>query len=215
MIQVMEMEVNLFLAGLTSDSARWKRLGHVGTMNFIEGALESLMGVGAITRDEALTWKELLTVSPGVAPPRFVPSDGTSKPPSSPAPRIFARFIELISANEPARVLPEVCSFQILGAERYDTRVAVMWRMHSVLDLESTDELKNLTPFNAGPEITTFELSDDLGTIYRKRGGGASGGGGEMVGRMVFTPAPPDGATILTIGWEDLIFEVPLGSTHR
>lgn len=209
----MEIEVDLYLAGLASDSARWKRLGRVGTLNFVEGVLESLMGVGAITRDEALAWKELLTVSLGVAPARFGPSADASRYPSSPTSRTLAHFIELISADEPARVLHGVCSFQILGVERYDMQVAVLWRMSPFLDPES-NELKNLSPFDAGPEMSALELSDDLGTIYLKNGGGAVGGGGERVGRIVFTPAPPDGATILTIGWEDMIFEIPLGSTH-
>lgn len=213
-IQIMEMEVDLFLAGLASDSARWKRLGRVGTLNFVEGALESLMGVGAITRDEALAWKELLTVSLGVAPARFSSSDGASMLPFSPTPRTFAHFIELISTDEPAKVSPGVCSFQIFGLERYDMQVAVLWRMLPVLDPEGTDELKNLAPFNAGPEMSVMEVSDDLGTIYRTKGGSSGGGGGERVGRSVFTPAPPDDATILTISWEDMIFEIPLGPTH-
>jgi hypothetical protein len=216
-IQIMEMEVDLFLAGLASDSACWKRLGRVGTLNFVEGVLESLMGVGAITRDEALAWKELLTVSLGVAPARFSPSGGASRHPSSPTPRTFAHFIDLISADEPAKVSPGVCSFQIFGLELYDMQVAVLWRMLPVLDPEGTDELKNLAPINAGPEMSALEVSDDLGTIYCKNGGssgGGGGGGGERVGRSVFTPAPPDGARILTISWEDMIFEIPLGSTH-
>ena len=209
----MEKEVDLFLAGLAIDSARWERLGRVGTLNFVEGVLESFIGVGSITRVEALAWKELLTVSLGVAPARFGPSADASRYPSSPTSRTLAHFIELISADEPARVLHGVCSFQILGVERYDMQVAVLWRMSPFLDPES-NELKNLSPFDAGPEMSALELSDDLGTIYLKNGGGAVGGGGERVGRIVFTPAPPDGATILTIGWEDMIFEIPLGSTH-
>jgi hypothetical protein len=209
----MEMEVDLFLASLASDAARWKRLGRVGTLNFVEGVLESLMGVGAITRDEALAWKELLTVSLGVAPARFGASAGASRYPSSPTPRTFAHFIELISADEPARVLPGVCSFQILGVERYDMQVAVLWRMFPFLDPES-NELKSVSPFDAGPDMSAMGLSDDLGNNYRKIGGGAVGGGGERAGRIVFTPAPPEGAKILTISWEDMNFEIPLGSTQ-
>ena len=51
------MEVDPSLASLASDSARWKRLGPVGTLNFVQGVLESLMTTGAITRDEVLAMK--------------------------------------------------------------------------------------------------------------------------------------------------------------
>jgi hypothetical protein len=172
------------------------------------------MATGAITRDEALAWKELLTASSGGALARFGSSGGASTYPSPLTPPNFANFIEFISANEPPRVLPGVCSFQILGVERYDVQVAVVWRMLPVIDPESTDELKNLSPFNAGPEMSSMEVSDDRGTLFRKRGGGAVGGGGERAGRMVFIPAPPEDATILTINWEEMNFGIPLGLSH-
>lgn len=201
----MEMEVDLFLANLASDSARWKRLGPVGTLNFVEGVLESLMSVGAITRDEALAWKELLTVSFGVAPAQFSSSGGVSRHSSSPTPRTFARFIELISADEPEKVLPGVCIFQILGLERYDVKGAVLWRMLPILETERTDELKNLSPFSVGPEMSSMEVSDDRGTAYQLTSGSAAGGGGQRNGRNEFIPAPPDDATILRIKWELMV----------
>ena len=211
---MMEIEVDLYLASMASDSARWKRLGRVGTLNFVEGVLESLMATSAITRDEALVWKEILTASFGGAVARFG-SGGSSSTFLSPlTPPNFASFIEFISANEPPRVVPGVCSFQILGVERYDVQVAVVWRMLPDLDPESTDELTNLSPFNAGPEMSSMEASDDRGTLFRKKGGSAGGGGGERVGRMVFVPAPPEDATILIINWEDMNFEIPLGASH-
>jgi hypothetical protein len=49
----MEIDVDLYLAGMANDSARWKRLGRFGTLSFVEGLLDGLTGVGAITRDEA------------------------------------------------------------------------------------------------------------------------------------------------------------------
>jgi hypothetical protein len=210
----MEIEVDLYLAGLASDSARWKRLGRVGTLNFVEGALESLMAASAITREEALVWKDLLAASSGGAPARFGSSGSASTYLSPLTPPNYATFIEFISANEPSRVLPGVCSFQILGVERYDVQVAVVWRMLPDLDPKSTDELTNLSPFNAGPEMSSMEVSDDRGTLFRKKGGGAVGGGRERVGRMVFVPAPPEDATILIINWEDMNFEIPLGPSH-
>jgi hypothetical protein len=98
--------------------------------------------------------------------------------------------------------------------ERYDVQVAVVWRMLPDLETKSTDELTNPSPFYAGPEMSSMEVSDDRGTLFRKKRGGAVGGGGESVGRMVFVPAPPEDATILIINWEDMNFEILLGPSH-
>lgn len=210
----MEMEVDLYLASLASDSARWKRLGRVGTLNFVEGVLESLMATGAITRDEALAWKDLLAFPSGGA---FARSDSSAGLPVRPLPPTHsgsANFIDLLTANEPAKVLPGVCSFQILGLERYDVQLVVVWRMLPSVDLESSDELKHLAPFMNGPEMSSMEVTDDRGTLYQMRGGTSGGGGGETVGRYIYNPAPPEEATVLTINWEGMNFEIPLGLSH-
>ena len=104
----MEIEVDLYLAGLASDSSRWKRLGRVGTLHFVEGVLESLMATGAITRDEALVWKDLLTVPVGRASAQFASSFGTPPGPLPSKQGNYARFIDLVAALEPAKVLPGV-----------------------------------------------------------------------------------------------------------
>lgn len=109
-------------------------------------------------------------------------------------------------------MLSGVCNFQILGVERYDQQIAVVYRMLEVLGPEGPDGLKSIAPFMAGPEMSSTELSDDRGTSLRKKGGSAGGGGGERVGRIVFVLAPPDYATILIINWEEMNFEIPLGA---
>ncbi len=210
----MEIAVDLYLAGLASDSARWKRLGRVGTLNFVEGVLEGLMATGAITRDEALVWKDLLTIPSGRAFAPFGSSAGMFNWPLPPTHDDTARFIDLVAANEPAKVLPGVCSFQILGVERYDIQIVVVWRMLRDCGPENSDELKNLAPFMPGPEASSIEVSDDRGTRYQMGGGTSGGGGGEMVGRYKYNPAPPEEATFLTIIWEKLNFEIPLGPSH-
>jgi hypothetical protein len=117
-MRTMEIEVDLYLAGLASDSARWKRLGRYGTLTFVEGLLDGMTGVGAITRDEALVWRELLIAPFSIATARFSSTGGASIHAPSSAPRDFPHFIELIPAVQPAKELPDVCSLQILGVER-------------------------------------------------------------------------------------------------
>ena len=87
-------------------------------------------------------------------------------------------------------MLSGVCNFQILGVERYDQQIAVVYRMLEVLGPEGPDGLKSIAPFMAGPEMSSTELSDDRGTSLRKKGGSAGGGGGERVGRIVFESRP-------------------------
>lgn len=211
-MRIMEIEVDLYLASLASDSARWKRLGRYGTLTFVEGLLDGLTGVGAITRDEALVWRELLIAPFSVSTARFSSTGGASIHPPSSAPRDFPHFIELIPAVQPAKELPDVCSLQILGVERYDVKGAIVWRMVPILRPESTEEANNLAALATGPDMRSLEISDDRGTTYQFTGG--SGGGRlERVGRHEFIPAPPDDATILKVRWEEMVFEITLGSS--
>ncbi len=46
-----------------------------------------------------------------------------------------------------------------------------------------------------------FELEDDVGTRYLRRGGGQSGGVGEMTGETRFIPAPPPHVTHHVVRW--------------
>ena len=92
--------------------------------------------------------------------------------------------------------MPDVCSFQILGVERYDVKGAIFWRMVPILGPESTDGAKRLAALGTGPDMRSIEISDDRGTTYQVTHG-SSAGRIEKVGRYEFISAPPDDATIL------------------
>ena len=212
-MRFMEIEVDKYLARLASDSARWKQLGRIQSLTFIEGIFDGLTGVGAITGEEALVWRELFIAPVSVVPAQFSSTGVDSMIPPSSAPEDFPHFIELIPGVQPAKELPGVCSFQILGVERYDAQVAVVWRMLPNIGPRSSDEFTNRAPFIAGPDMLSMKVTDDQGTIYQRKGGNSGGGGGERVGRNVFVPAPPKDAATLKIMWEEMNFEIPLGSS--
>ena len=207
----MEIEVDLYLAGMANDSARWKRLGRFGTVSFVEGLLDGLTAVGAITSDEAAAWRELLLAPFNITQARFSSTSEVSKIPPAFAPSEFPRFVELIPAAQPAQNLPDVCSFQILGVERYDVKGAILWRMVPILGPESTEEARRLAALGTGPDMHSIDVSDDRGTTYQLVHG-SSAGRIERVGRCEFTPAPPDDATIMKFRWEEMVFEINLGS---
>jgi hypothetical protein len=148
-----------------------------------------------------------LSSSPG----RFRSTDGSSMVDRTPAPGVFPQFIELVPANQPAKELPNVCSFQILGVECYDVKGAIIWRMIPLPTPANTEDAVNGASFGTGPEIRSMEVSDDRGTSYQMTNG-SSGGRIERVGRYEFRPAPSDDATILKVRWEGLSFEIKIGS---
>ncbi|MHB1087862.1 MAG: hypothetical protein ACYC19_03745 [Acidimicrobiales bacterium] len=181
-------------------------------MNFVEGLLDGLTGVGAITRDEASVWRELLIAPFSVTHARYSPTGGASIHPPSSVPRVPPHFIELIPAVQPAKELPDVCSLQILGVERYDAKVAIAWRMVPILRPTNADEGQSIADLATGPDMRSLEISDDKGTTYQFVGS-SSGGRFDRVGRHEFIPAPPDGATILEVRWREMVFEISLGSS--
>jgi hypothetical protein len=162
----MEIDVDLYLAGMSNDSARWKRLGRFGTLSFVEGLLDGLTGVGAITRDEAAAWRDLFLAPFNIVAARFSSTGDVSMIPPALAPGDFPHFVELIPASQLAKDLPDVCSFQIFGVERYDVKGAIFWRMVPILGPESTEEARNLAALGTGPNMNSIEISDDRGTTY-------------------------------------------------
>lgn len=210
-LPTMETNVDLYLAGLVNDAARWKRLGRFGTLTFVEGLLDGLTGVGVITRDEASAWKDVLIATfNNVAALSSSTSDRSMMSPAL-ALGDFPHFVELIPAAEPAQELPDVCSFQILGVERYDVKGAILWRMVPILGPESTGETRTLAGLGTGPDMHSIEISDDRETTYQLFHG-SSAGRIERVGRFEFNPAPPDDATTLKVQWEEMVFQINLGS---
>jgi hypothetical protein len=207
----MESDVDLYLTNLSNDSARWRRFGRPGGEFFIDSLLDGLTGVGAISHEEAETRRVQLLATSNTYSARFRSADGVVKADQTRAPAAFSQFIELVPARQAAREIPNLGSFQILGIERYDNKGAIIWRMVPPRVQESPDDAVGVASFDAGPEIRSFELSDDAGTRYQMTFG-SSGGRVERVGRYEFRPAPPNDATILNVRFEDLIFEINVSS---
>jgi hypothetical protein len=146
-------------------------------------------------------------------------------------------FWELIPVRDADREIPYGGHLQSLGIERYDSKVAVAWRMAPLPDGEAqyADELAvhdrdtEVLPEQqrkmmrqrflhqlsrpAGDKLTP--LADNLGTEYRHTGGGSSGGGNEQTGRAQFMPAIPEGASMLTVRWDDLEFPVSISDSDE
>jgi hypothetical protein len=205
-----EAAVDLYLSDLASDTARWKRLGRYGTASFVDGLLDGLTTVGAMTRDEAATWTDVLLAPLRSSPGRFRSTDVDSMVDRTPSPGVISRFIELVPANQPAKELPSVCSFQILGVECYDDKGAIIWRMVPLHMSGNAEDVASGTYFGTGPEIRSMEVSDDRGTEYHMMGGSGAGRI-ERVGRYEFRPAPVHDATILRVRWGELSFEIKIG----
>ncbi len=210
-VPLMEIAVDLYLSDLASDSARWQRLGRYGTASFVDGLLNGLTGVGAITRDEATTWRDVFLAPFSNPSARFRSAEDVPTTDRTPTPGALSQFIELVPANQPAKELPDVCSFQILGVERYDVKGAIIWRMVPLAGRANAEDAVNVASFGTGPEIRSIEVSDDRGTSYQMMGG-TSGGRIERVGRYEFRPAPADDATTLKVQWQGLFFEINIGS---
>ncbi len=207
----MEIDVDLYLTGLANDSARWKRRGRFGTAHFVEGLLDGLINVEAITREEASAWKDVFLGPFNIAPARFSSVGAAQAVSTSLVPDAFPHFIELIPANQPAKVLPHVCSFQILGVERYDVKGAIVWRIVPLLGPESSEEDISVAALGTGLDMSSIEISDDRGFSYQLSTG-SSAGRMDRVGRQEFLPALSDDAKILKVHLEEMIFEIDLGS---
>ena len=209
-VPIMEIAVDLYLTELAGDSAHWKRLGRYGTAFFVDGLLDGLTSVGAITGDEASAWRDVFLNPFSNSSARFRSAGDVSITDLPHTPGVLPHFIELMPAAQPAKELPNVCSFQILGVERYDVKGAFIWRMVPLAGPANAEDANNLASIGIGPEIQSIELSDDRGTSYQMMGG-TSGGRIERVGRCQFRPAPRDDATILKVHWEELRFEIQIG----
>lgn len=211
------------------------------------GALEALQWADVITGEEHADWSNRMYVALGLAPldplppPRTTGNSvsgrsraiyiGEGDPPPRPAPPPTARFIGLIPVEEADQPIPFGGRVQILGIERYDTKVVVVWRIAPLPDPEkqfaseiAAEELDSEGLPEAerqmmrqmhlnrlrGRGVEKLTLSDDVNTEYHKRGGGSGGGGAERVGRSEFMPAVPEEARRLAVHWEDIVFSVRL-----
>lgn len=207
------------------------------------GAIEALSAAEAMDADEAHDWNNRMLVALGLEPLDPLPSGSRvlrtvfigegERPPRPPAVPI-ARFLELIPVVNADREVPFGGRLQILGIERYDSKVAVAWRMAPLPDAEIqyAEGIREHERDTEGlPEGERkmmrqrflhqvdrtrydFSLSDDLGTEYRRTGGGSGGGREEQTGRAQFMPGVPETASMLTVRWNDLAFPVPIRDIH-
>jgi hypothetical protein len=208
------------------------------TLASFGGAIEALRAVAAISPEEAHDSMNLMLLALGLEPMEPVPTNSAVARAVSPreiAPPLsrppLARFLTLIPVAEADRPLPFGGRVQILGIERYDTKVTVAWRLAPLPNVEEQfaghlellerdieglpdDERQRLRlDFRQRlnrPGMDELALSDDLGTDYQQAGASSGGGNDERVGRTQFRPAIPDQASQLTVHWGELHFEVAI-----
>jgi hypothetical protein len=204
------------------------------------GAIEALRAAVVMEADEVYDWNSRLHQALGLEPLEPAPPGSTGAraifigeggPPAPPSVAPTARFLELLPVADADRPVPFGGRLQILRIERYDSAVAVAWRLAPPPDAElqyaeelrahdrDTDGLPDqertmmrqqlLHRLSRGPRHA-MTLADDLGTEYRGTGGGASGSGNEQTGRSRFMPGIPPEASTLTVHWQDLAFLVAL-----
>jgi len=201
------------------------------------GALEALRAADAVSTAEVSDWSNRMHIALGLEPLEPSPPGvtravfiGEGDPPAPIVPRASARFLGLIPAEDADRPIPYGGRIQILGVERYDTKVAVAWRLTPLPDLESQfaselqahdRDIEGLPDLERKMSRHRFlsrlhhpglelALTDDLGTEYHGGGGGSGGGRDERVGRSEFWPAIPSHASLLSVHWGDAVFRVPL-----
>ncbi len=122
---------------------------------------------------------------------------------------------------------------RILKVERYEESVGVEWHVTLVPDpdVQLAEQLERLDqePDQAwslerieehvklidGLKLVVLSshvsLTDDLGTDYKLEGFVGSTHEAEATGTDTFEPTIPNEAAMLTVRWEDLTFEIPLG----
>jgi hypothetical protein len=203
------------------------------------GAIEALRAADAMDADEVHDWNNRMLVALGLEaldplPPGFKGGRavfiGEGAPPTpQPVPPV-ARFLELIPVADADRPVPYGGRVQILGVERYDSKVGVAWRLAPLPDPESqfAEELFGHKQDTQGLSVAErqlrrrqfvrrlkkvgqdLRLTDDINTEYRKTGDSKGGSSDETIGHAQFMPAIPEPASILTVHWGDLNFPVPL-----
>jgi len=214
-----------YLDKLAKDSTVSQRRGGHGAVCFIDGVFEALLAIEAISISEAREWNvRLLSAARGHSS-EFTSSSGASSEVTyggsvtevageNNVTQDAPQFLELIPVEGATSIVPGVCSIQILGIERYDSKVAISWRVAPLSAPAAAESLSHFAQVTPTPTPRTMKLTDDVGTRYTVMGG-HSGGQTERVGRLEFRPAPPDSATRLFVNWEDAAFDIALPKTGR
>jgi hypothetical protein len=199
-----------YLTALAKDSTIWRRRGKHGAICFIDGVIETLVAIEAISISEASKWNLAIMSSLNSPVSEFLnPDIATGVTDERDATKSFSRFLELIPIEGACAIVAGAYSVQILGIERYDSKGAVIWRVVPLAEPATKEDLSHFARFEDGPNRATATLTDDVGTSYALVGG-QSGGRIERVGRFEFRPAPAPGANFLFIRWEDVAFSIAL-----
>ena len=200
-------------------------LAHFGT------GVRALRAAGVISDDEHSDWMARAREATGWDTPRGIPvaSAGSSAFPPPVADPDLPRFARLVPA--PNREYDFFGGrLRILGVELYDTEMAVQWRMAPLPDMDAalpenavaaerdTEGMPEEGRAAARRErhrhhwdlLRRFVVTDDAGGTYSGRGGGAVGGGSELMGRLVVNPGIHDGAATLIIDALGVIIRIPL-----
>jgi hypothetical protein len=217
----MDTATERYLATLAKDSSVTQRRGGHGAICFIDGVIEALLATEAISVAEATKWNVmLLSAARGHSSPSVASSSGPSSEsvPTGDAIEVIGernamqdvpQFLELIPVEGASAIIPEVCSVQILGIERYDSMAAIVWRVAPLPGPTTPESLSHFAQVTIAPNPRSTKLTDDVGTDYIMLGGHA-GGRIERVGRLEFRPAPPDSATLLFVRWRSAAFDIVL-----
>jgi hypothetical protein len=200
-------------------------------------ALAALRYVGEVSEVEEQDWRNRMLEAVGITPPGPSPP-GTiqfvfvGNPDDQPRrPRVnVPRFVRSVIGPDLECEL-HGGRLRVLAADIYDTTIDIRWRVAPEPDIASvfptemsqlnrdvagTDEWAAEHLRNKGAErlrmmrLYEFELNDDVGTPYMRKGGGHGGGGGETTGNARFIPAPPSAAAELTLTWQGVDVKVAL-----
>ncbi len=129
------------------------------------GAMEALVAADAMSSEELSDWNNRMHVALGLDPLAPLPpsplglqtgrtifiGEGELPRPSAPP---LSRFLELIPVSNADQPVPFGGRVQILGIERYDSKVAVAWRLAPMPDpevqfaseLQSTNATQRVCP---------------------------------------------------------------------
>ena len=210
-----------------------------GVLAQFGGTLEAFRYLDAVSQDEVTDWNNRMLVALGLVPPEPLPPGrgavarigwiGDGEPPVyvPPTPSQFVR--QVLGPDQEFEVFGG--RLRVLAVEVYADCLAIRWRAAPEpdiraafpeetaaleRDIEGTDEWAADVLRTRGAHqlamrrMWAFELADDVGTEYMRRGWNSGSGGNGTSGGSEFTPAPPASATRVTLRWLGTTIDIPL-----